>query len=453
VTGRAGRVGIVGGGMLGLTLAHRLRRQGHDVSVLERAASAGGLAAPARLGEYTWDRFYHVILSSDVRLVALLAELGLEHRLRWGDPRTGFWIDGRLHSLSGALEFLRFPPLSLVDKARLAATILHASRITDGRPLEAVAAEAWLRRWSGDRTTDRVWLPLLRAKLGENYRLASAAFIWAIIRRMYAARRNGVGRERFGYVEGGYDTVLRALAARLTADGVTLRTGVRVREVAGDDAGARVVLEDGDTLDFDQVVMTVPCGAVAALCPGLTPAETARLEAVVYQGIVCVSLLLRRPLSGYYVTNVADAGMPFTGVIEMTAVVDPAQFGGHCLVYLPKYLTQADEYWQRDDAEITVEFVAALRRMYPQVQEGDVLAALVSRARQVQALSTLQYSDRLLPPLGTSVPNVFVVNSAQIAQGTLNVNETVTLADDQANALAPLLGARAPSPAPTLPAR
>jgi protoporphyrinogen oxidase len=436
--------------MLGLTLAHRLRAQGHAVTVLERGASPGGLAAPARLGDYTWDRFYHVILSSDTRLRALLGELGLEDRLRWGDPRTGFWIDGRMHSLSGAVEFLRFPPLSLVDKGRLAATIVHASRIADGRPLEAIPAEAWLRRWSGDRTTDRVWLPLLRAKLGDNYRLASAAFIWAIIRRMYAARRNGVGRERFGYVEGGYDTVLRALVERLEADGVGMRTEVRVREVAGDEGGARVVLEDGDTLAFDQAVLTVPCGAVAALVPSLTAAETARLQSVVYQGIVCVSLLLRRPLSGFYVTNVADATMPFTGVIEMTAVVNPKQLGGHSLVYLPKYLTQADPYWARGDAEITAEFVAALRRMYPQVGEGDVVATIVSRARQVQALSTLHYTERLLPPLGTSVPNVFVVNSAQIAQGTLNVNETVTLADEQAAALAPLLGARSARRAPTL---
>ena len=63
----------------------------------------------------------------------------------------------------------------------------------------------WLRRWSGERTFERIWLPLLKSKLGENYRLTSAAFIWATIARMYAARRPGLKREMFGYVEGGYD--------------------------------------------------------------------------------------------------------------------------------------------------------------------------------------------------------------------------------------------------------
>jgi hypothetical protein len=41
--------------------------------------------------------------------------------------------------------------------------------------------------------------------------------------------------------------------------------------------------------------------------------------------------------------------------------------------------------------------------------------------------------------LTTSLPNVFVANSAQIANGTLNVEETVTLANRQAKALVPRL--------------
>jgi hypothetical protein len=42
---------------------------------------------------------------------------------------------------------------------------------------------------------------------------------------------------------------------------------------------------------------------------------------------------------------------------------------------------------------------------------------------------------------------VSIINSAQIAQGTLNVNETVSLAERQAQALLPLLGAPAGGPA------
>ena len=47
------------------------------------------------------------------------------------------------------------------------------------------------------------------------------------------------------------------------------------------------------------------------------------------------------------------------------------------------------------------------------------------RARQVLAVSTLEYSERSLPAVRTSLPNVLILNSAQIANGTLNVNETL----------------------------
>jgi protoporphyrinogen oxidase len=106
--------------------------------------------------------------------------------------------------MNGAVDFLRFPPLGLIDKLRLGLTILRASRIADPLALEDVPIERWLSANSGRKTFETVWRPLLIAKLGERYRDASAAFIWAIIVRLYAARRAGLGAERFGYLPGGY---------------------------------------------------------------------------------------------------------------------------------------------------------------------------------------------------------------------------------------------------------
>jgi hypothetical protein len=77
--------------------------------------------------------------------------------------------------------------------------------------------------------------------------------------------------------------------------------------------------------------------------------------------------------------------------------------------------------------------------MYPEFRRSDVLEFRVARARDVLAISTLGYSETTLPPLRTSLANVFVVNSAQIESGTLNLNETVGLANRQATVLAPYL--------------
>jgi protoporphyrinogen oxidase len=432
----ARRWAIVGGGMLGLTLAHRLAQRGRAVTVLEGAPVLGGLASAWSLGPVTWDRHYHVTLLSDSALRRVLDELGLEREIRWVRTRTGFYSGGRLHSMSDALEFLRFPLLGLVDKLRLGATIVRASRIRDWRALERVPVEDWLRRWSGDRTFENLWLPLLRSKLGEQYRETSAAFIWATIARLYAARRSGMKEERFGYVPGGYARVLERFGTGLKCEGVDVRLGWRTARVeAAPGRGVVVHREQGAPETFDAVVLTPAAPLAARLAPGLGDAERACLEGVRYQGIVCASLLLRRPLAGFYVTNITDAGLPFTGVIEMTALVEPAQFGGRTLVYLPRYAAPDDPLFARSDEDLRAEFTAGLRRMYPALGEGDVEAFQVSRVRHVFPLPTLGYSDRV-PPMETSVPGLYVVNSSQIVNGTLNVNETVQLAERAVERLA-----------------
>jgi protoporphyrinogen oxidase len=422
------RWAVVGGGMLGLTLAHRLQQAGQQVTLLEAAPEVGGLAGAWQIGGVTWDRHYHVTLLSDLRLRGLLSELGLEADMKWVETRTGFYTDGQLYSMSNTLEFLRFPPLGLIDKFRLGFTIFTAARRQDWQKLECIHVADWLQRWSGKRTFNKMWLPLLKAKLGECYRETSASFIWATIARMYAARQSGLKKEMFGYVPGGYATVLQRFAESLQSHGVDIQTTCRATNVESQPDGAVEVETSRGTQRFDRVVLTAPSSIVAELCPQLGADEHRRHEAIQYLGIVCASVLLRRPLANYYVTNITDAGLPYTAVIEMTTLVDPAEIGGHSLVYLPRYAAADDDIWQLNDAEIEERFIAGLARMYPDFRRDDVLAFRVSRAKHVMALPTLRYSEQL-PPMATAAANVFAVNSAHIVKGTLNVNEVVELAD------------------------
>ena len=428
---------ICGGGMLGLTLASRLARTGHRVTVFEAAPAVGGLAGAWQIGDAVWDKFYHVILMSDVHTRQLLRELGIEDELEWRQTRTGFYSECGLHSMSSSLDFLKFPLIGLVGKARLAATILYASRIKDWRSLERVPVGEWLQKLSGKQTFERIWLPLLRAKLGERYRDTSAAFIWTTIARMYAARRSGMKREMFGYVRGGYARVLNRLEASLAESGVTIRRGTAIERIDPRPSGGVTVhaRSGGGAESFDGCVLTAASPLAAQLCPSLTSDERRRLESIPYLGVVCASVLLRKPLGPYYVTNIVDQSIPFTGVIEMTALVDNTELGGHHLAYLPKYVDPNDALLQASDEEIQQRFQAELLRMYKHLRPEDVLAFKVARARYVAALPTLNYSE-IVPPVATSIPGLFLVNSSQIVNGTLNINETVQLANRAAAILA-----------------
>ncbi len=297
MTGVRERWGIVGGGMLGMTLALRLAQRGVHVTLYEAADTLGGLASAWQLGDLVWDRHYHVTLLSDTALRGLLAELNLADEITWRETRTGFYTDGQHYSLSNSLEFLRFPPLRLIDKCRLAMTILYASKIRQWQQLERIPVTDWLQRWSGARTFEKIWRPLLRAKLGENYTKASAAFIGAIIARMYTARRTGLKKEMFGYVTGGYARILERFETVLREAGVTVLPSYAATRVERRQGAVDIAFANGEQHTFDQVVVTLAAPLAARLCPGLEADEQDKLRNIVYQGIVCTSLLLKQPLS------------------------------------------------------------------------------------------------------------------------------------------------------------
>lgn len=421
-------VAVVGGGMLGMTVAWRAALAGNRVTIWESSARCGGLAQPWTVGDVTWDRHYHVIVRADRQLLSLLRELNLSDDVQWVSAKTGFYVDGAMHPFTTIADFLRFPPLTMWQKARLGTAILEAQRIKDWRALERITAVDWLTRKCGRATVERVWLPLLRAKLGPFAERASAAFIWAVIARMYGARDTGAKQESFGFVRGGYDTILGRFEERLRSVNVQIRTNRRVRHVSRV-AGRLAVVTEDEVGTYDRVLVTLAAPLVPRVVPDLAPLERVLCENIQYQGIVCASLVSKQPVSPYYITNIADPSVPFTGVIEMSALTGREQFGGKNLIYLPRYCAPDDALLDSSDAYVEQRFINALERMHPAFERSQVEAFRVSRVPFVFPVPTLEYSSRV-PAIETSIPGLFAANSAHIVNGTLNVNETVTLAEN-----------------------
>ncbi|MBX3243718.1 MAG: NAD(P)/FAD-dependent oxidoreductase [Acidobacteria bacterium] len=420
-------IAIIGAGFLGLTVALRCAQRGDTVTVFESGAEIGGLASAWKIGDVVWDKHYHVTLLSDAYTRKIVEDIGLADEFEWVETKTGFYTEGKLYSMSNTLEFLKFPPLDIISKLRLGGTIFYASRVKDWKVLEKISVEKWLTKLSGKSTFEKMWRPLLKAKLGDAYKKTSAAFIWATIQRMYAARNSGLKKEMFGYVRGGYARVLENLAKKLTDLGVSIKLESKIDRIEPADNNKVNVINSGVYSIFDAVVLTCPSSVAADLVPAFTPKERQTLSGVKYQGIVCASVLTKTPISDYYVTNITDE-TPFTGVIEMSALVDKKEFGGNHLIYLPKYVEPDDAMFELSDDEIEKRFLAGLEKMYPSFKRDAVVDFRVSKVRQVFPLPVLNYSSSV-PSIKTSVPNVFVVNSAHILNGTLNVNETVALAE------------------------
>ncbi len=425
------RWAVVGGGVLGMTVAHTLAKKNCNVTLIESARHLGGLADAWSIGDITWDRHYHVTLLSDAFTRELLVELGLDSSMKWKKTKTGFYANSRLYPFSNAIDFARFPILSPIEKLRLGLTILRASRWNDWRAIESLTVEEWLTRLSGKAVFNKVWLPLLKAKLGEEYKTTSATFIWATIQRLYAARRSGLREEMFGYLPGGYARMLGAFETSLRNSCVECRCGVKVIGITRSTTGLNIRMGDGNLEQFDRVIVTVPTPIAARLCEDLPQDEKSKLNAVRYLGIICGSVLLEKPVTGFYVTNILDESIPFTGLIEMSALVEAGDLKNHGLLYIPRYLPPDHSDFNRSDEELEQQMLSALKRMHPSLATNKILAVRVSRARHVFPCPVPGQSANA-PQIDSSVPGLSILNSAHILNGTLNVNETVSLAQREA---------------------
>ncbi|MCK4822838.1 NAD(P)-binding protein, partial [bacterium] len=184
------KIGIVGSGVLGLTLGYYLQKQRHQVHIYERNSYIGGLACSFDYGKFIWDKFYHVIMSHDHYLLELLHEIGLEKHIQRGNAGAGYFANGKFYSLSNFRQMLRFPLLNWFDKTRMTLAILYSLSLTRPGSLYNQTAKEWLIRIFGKSNYINFWKPLLRAKFGEYAEKVAAVFIWASLKRLLGARFN-----------------------------------------------------------------------------------------------------------------------------------------------------------------------------------------------------------------------------------------------------------------------
>jgi protoporphyrinogen oxidase len=426
-------VAIVGGGILGLTLGWWLTRSGIPVKIFERDHVLGGLAGSMDFDDLVVDRYYHVILPTDSHVINLAREVGVDNHLRFRPTKVGYFDRGKMYSLSSLMEFLRFDPLTFVERARLATFVLRCQTQADWSELDEIPLEDWLVRLCGRSLYEKMWLPLLRSKFDDRPTALPATYLWARTRRMSSTREATSQRESMGCLLGGYQVLADALADRIREGGGQICTGTTVQAFEYEGGHVSAVRTD---------LGSSPCrAAISTLLPGylqpLLPSGI-RLDEQHYLGIVCLMLKLSESLSPYYTINIPDRSYPFTTVVETTQVIGPENLGGNTLVYVPRYVDPSSPYFERSDAEVTAEFLIHLGRMFPNLRPEHIRATKVVRSRVVEPIHNLG-AGRRIQPLFEPVPGLWQTSTAQIYPALVNCEAVIKLASVVFDQLVPKL--------------
>jgi protoporphyrinogen oxidase len=419
-------IAIIGGGITGLTAAFRVAQRGYRVTLWERGAMLGGQANAFPVAGTFLERFYHHLFQSDREIVALIEELGISDHLVWLPSNVGYFADGRIWPLNGAVDLLRLGFIPFPDRLRVGLVTAYLQRVRDWQRFEKVTAASWLRRALGRRAYDRTFGAQLRAKFGRYHEQVAMVWFWGKIWLRTTSRRSPLEKERLGYIRGSFNVLVDALAAATRREGAELVAGdgpvtLRARAAGGWD----VVLESG-AVPVDAVIVTTPSPVLARLVPDLPESYHQGLGGLEYEAAVVALLQLSRPLSDIYWLNVADDDLPFTGIIEHTNFMSPDDYGGKRFVYLSKYLEPDHPYFSMADDDLIETYVPFLQRINPEFDRSWIEQAWVFRERSAQPIIPLNYGARV-PDHRTGLPGLYLANTTQIYPEDRGTNYSVRL--------------------------
>ncbi|RKH71963.1 FAD-dependent oxidoreductase [Corallococcus interemptor] len=260
---QATKVAVVGGGLGGLSAAALLARGGCEVTLYERSKHLGGRARTTEVEGFRFNLGPHALYRAGAAL-RVLERLGV--RPTGGIPNQAgahALLGGRLHTLPrGAVTLMTTDVLSLAGKLEVAKLLAGLARI-DTQPLGALS----MREWLETRLTRKDSRALVAALIRVSTYCADleALSAGAALKQLQCATAANVL-----YVDGGWSTLVDAVAQRGREAGARLELSARVEGVVLQAGGQRVEgvrLADGTVHRADAVVLAGSPADVAALVP------------------------------------------------------------------------------------------------------------------------------------------------------------------------------------------
>lgn len=420
------RVVIIGAGAMGLAAGYRAAKDGHSVDILEAAPDPGGMAGHFDFSGLSTERFYHFVCTSDLPTFELMKELGIEDKMVWRKTSMGYF-DGELHSWGDPVSLLRYPGLTLLQKARYGLFAFVCVRKNRWPAIEKESAKTWITRWCGRTIYERFWKPLFDHKFYEYADNISAAWIWTRIRRVGRSRFNMM-EEKLGYIEGGSITLVNALTDGIKAHGgrIHLSTpAVRVLASAGRVTGVQTAK---GAFAADAVICTVPTPLVNELVPDLPEDWKQRYAAIHNIGVICVIFKLARSVTPHFWVNISVPGIEIPGVIEFSNL---RKEGPDSIVYVPYYMPVTHTKYSWRDEQLLAEAFACLQRINPELKQEDIRDAKVARLRYGQPICEPGFAAKI-PPVKTPIAGLQIADTCYYYPEDRGIAESVRLGAETA---------------------
>ncbi|MEV7098999.1 flavin monoamine oxidase family protein [Amycolatopsis sp. NPDC051045] len=330
---------VVGAGMAGLVCAHRLRRRGIGVLVLEACDRPGGRTVGAEVGGESVDLGGQFVGPGQDRVYALAAELGVATFPTYTAGSNVLETEtGRLRPFRGMAP--RLGPSTLLDVARARFRLDRLARDIDTEtPWRSPDAAAL------DGQTLQSWIDRrVHTRGGRRFLTLACQAIWAcepselsLLHALFSIKSAGSlsaltdfeGGAQQDRLAGGAHGLAARLAAGLDAG---LLLNAPVRRIEQDDRGATVITEDGTAWRAGQVVVAVPPPLASRIAyqPPMPAGRDTLLQRLPMGSVLkCIATY---PEPFWRTAGLSGAALSLRGPIALTA--DSSPQSGRCGVLI-----------------------------------------------------------------------------------------------------------------------
>ena len=422
-------IAIIGGGFTGLTAAYKLSKAGHAVTVFEKNNVLGGLAHGFKRPGWEWylEYAYHHLFANDWAILGLIKELGLSDKLILTRPITANYYQKSVVQLDSPVHLLSFPFLSPIDKLRTAALLAFCKVNPFWQPLEGITAKYLFEVVGGKAAWEKLWEPLMVGKFGDLANTVAASWLWARIKKR---------TPKLYYIEGGFHTLIAALAKAIKDNGGKIYTNTSVTPIKSESGirnqeswknkthNSQFIIHNSQ---FDRVLLTVPTPIAAKLLSssGLTVLPSPPIPHLHAQTLI---LETKEPiLRDVYWLNITDRSFPFLAVVAHTNMINPSAYGGHHLTYFGNYLPTGHPYLSMTKDQLFKVFLPYIKRLIPSFHLSfGIYHLALFNGPYAQPVHQLHYSN-IAPRLETSIKGVYLANLESIYPWDRGTNYAVEL--------------------------
>lgn len=413
------RIGIIGGGLTGLTTAYRLIENDEaKVTIFEASDRLGGLAAGFDLAGHRVEQAYHFLYKTDKHILSLVDELGLNDLLKYHKSSVSTYYDGKLYPMETPIDLIRFTPIGFGDRIRAGVTVLWLQRLKNWQKLSDTTALEWLRKYAGRRVSDVIWEPLLRGKFDRYYDKVTMSWLWGRVLQRVDSRDKKKGGEVLGYFDGGFNCIIQALEEPVRDGGATIKLNTFIQSIRYDESTGEVVVTTGGQEErFDRVLATVPSNVLAKMIDNyraVDPEYFRKIESIDYLDAVVQVFATRQKFTKYYWHNINSPSSPFVVFLSLTNLVGSENYDGLNIYYIGDYVPADHEYMSAEPGDLKHRWYSELQKIFPDFDPSQVVDDSLFKLRNAQHIVDIGFEENKLVPHQTPCPGVLMCNFSQI---------------------------------------